>query len=301
MQHKKAREGSQTFQEVVMNLQNYWSKQGCVILQPYDMEVGAGTNAPATTLKTLAGQKWKTAYVQGCRRPADGRYGENPNRLQFYYQFQVILQPSPDDVQDLYLHSLEAIGIDIHKHDVRFVEDDWESPTLGAWGLGWEVWIDGMEVTQFTYFQQVGGYETFPVPAELAYGIERLTMFVQGVDNVYDIEWARDAEGHVYTYGDVYLENEKQFSRYNFEESDPQFLLSEFEKREIEANELLKKDLPLPAYDSVLKCCHTFNLLDARGMISATERQSYILRVREIAKGCCESYMKVVCGKDGKE
>lgn len=289
----KVKPGSQSFQEVVMNLQAYWARQGCVILQPYDMEVGAGTNAPATTLKTLAGKPWRTAYVQGCRRPADGRYGENPNRLQFYYQFQVIMQPSPKDIQDLYLGSLEAIGIDTHLHDVRFVEDDWESPTLGAWGLGWEVWIDGMEVTQFTYFQQVGGYETFPVPAELAYGLERLTMFTQGVDNVFDIEWSRGDDDLIFTYGDVYLENEKQFSRYNFEESDGEFLLQEFNDREREANDLLAKDLPLPAYDSVLKCCHTFNLLDARGMISATERQNYILRVRDIAKGACEGYMKM--------
>ena len=295
MTTKHEKEGAQTFQDVVMNLQKYWASKGCVILQPYDMEVGAGTNAPATTLKTLGPDTWRCAYVQGCRRPTDGRYGENPNRLQFYYQFQVIIQPSPDDIQELYLGSLEAIGIDIKKHDVRFVEDDWESPTLGAWGLGWEVWIDGMEVTQFTYFQQVGGFETFPVPAELAYGLERLTMFVQGVDNVYDIVWARGDDGVVFTYGDVYLENEKQFSKYNFEVSDPEMLLQEFSVREKEANELLKQGLPLPAYDSVLKCCHTFNLLDARGMISATERQSYILRVREIAKGCCESYMKNVC------
>ena len=292
--HGKARAGSQSFQEVVMNLQQYWGRLGCVVLQPYDVEVGAGTNAPATTLKTLGGDPWRTAYVQGCRRPADGRYGENPNRLQFYYQFQVIMQPSPDNIQDLYLGSLEAIGIDVSKHDVRFVEDDWESPTLGAWGLGWEVWIDGMEVTQFTYFQQVGGFEMVTVPAELAYGLERLTMFVQGVDNVFDIEWSRGDDGLIFTYGDVYLQNEKQFSVYNFEESDPQLLLEEFNKREVEANELLKKDLPLPAYDSVLKCCHTFNLLDARGMISATERQAYILRVRDIAKGCCEGYMKML-------
>ncbi len=291
---RKARAGSQSFQEVVMNLQKYWGSLGCVVLQPYDTEVGAGTNAPATTLKTLGSDPWRTAYVQGCRRPTDGRYGENPNRLQFYYQFQVIIQPSPDDIQDLYLKSLEAIGIDIHKHDVRFVEDDWESPTLGAWGLGWEVWIDGMEVTQFTYFQQVGGFEMAIVPAELAYGIERLTMFVQGVDNVYDIEWSRGDDGLIFTYGDVYLENEKQFSAYNFEYADASRLLGEFETREREANELLAKELPLPAYDSVLKCCHTFNLLDARGMISATERQAYILRVREIAKGCCEEYMKML-------
>lgn len=290
----KARAGSKSFQEVVMSLQEYWGSLGCVVLQPYDTEVGAGTNAPATTLKTLGSDPWRTAYVQGCRRPADGRYGENPNRLQFYYQFQVIMQPSPDNIQDLYLGSLEAIGIDTHKHDVRFVEDDWESPTLGAWGLGWEVWIDGMEVTQFTYFQQVGGFEMAIVPAELAYGLERLTMFVQGIDNVFDIEWSRGEDGLIFTYGDVYLQNEKQFSVYNFEESDPQFLLSEFEKREKEANDLLEKDLPLPAYDSVLKCCHTFNLLDARGMISATERQAYILRVRDIAKGCCEGYMKML-------
>lgn len=300
MERKKAKPGSQTFQEVLFNLEKYWSDQGCVIMQSYDEQVGAGTNAPSTALKTLAGEKWCVAYPQGSRRPADGRYGENPNRLQFYFQFQVIMQPSPDDIQALYLGSLEAIGIDLHKHDVRFVEDDWESPTLGAWGLGWEVWIDGMECTQFTYFQQVGGFETFPVPAELAYGVERLTMFVQEVDNVYDIEWARDASGHVYTYGDVYHENEVEFSTYNFEASDPEMLFKEFDMREKEAKMLIEKNLPLPAYDIVLKCCHTFNLLDARGMISATERQNYVLRVRDIAKGACESYMKVVC-KKGKE
>lgn len=300
MERKKAKPGSQTFQEVLFNLEKYWSDQGCVVMQSYDEQVGAGTNAPSTALKTLAGEKWCVCYPQGSRRPADGRYGENPNRLQFYFQFQVIMQPSPDDIQALYLGSLEAIGIDLSKHDVRFVEDDWESPTLGAWGLGWEVWIDGMECTQFTYFQQVGGFETFPVPAELAYGVERLTMFVQEVDNVYDIEWARDATGHVYTYGDVYHENEVEFSKYNFEASDPEMLFKEFDMREKEAKMLIEKDLPLPAYDIVLKCCHAFNLLDARGMISATERQNYVLRVRDIAKGACESYMKVVC-KKGKE
>ena len=287
-----------TFQEVIMNLQAYWAKQGCVVLQPYDNEVGAGTNAPATTLRALGPDTWRTCYVQGCRRPADGRYGENPNRLQFYYQFQVLIKPSPDNIQDLYLGSLAAIGIDPNKHDVRFVEDDWESPTLGAWGLGWEVWIDGMEVTQFTYFQQVGGFECAPVPVEIAYGLERMVMFVQGVDSVYDIVWSRGDDGVTFTYGDVYLENEKQYSRFNFEVADTDFLFQEFSDREKECKRILRADLPLPAYDSVLKCCHTFNLLDARGVISATERMHYILRVRTLAKACCASYMKNVVGLD---
>ncbi len=239
--------------------------------------------------------------MQGCRRPTDGRYGENPNRLQFYYQFQVLIKPSPDNIQDLYLGSLEAIGIDVAAHDVRFVEDDWESPTLGAWGLGWEVWIDGMEVTQFTYFQQVGGFECSPIPVEIAYGLERLTMFVQGVDSVYDIVWARGNDGVTFTYGDVYLENEKQFSKYNFEIADTDFLFKEFSDREAECMKTLEAGLPLPAYDSVLKCCHAFNLLDARGVISATERMAYILRVRTLAKACCESYMEnVVYAKDAQ-
>ena len=287
-----------TFQDVIMNLQRYWGAQGCVVLQPYDNEVGAGTNAPATTLRSLGPDTWRTCYVQGCRRPTDGRYGENPNRGQFYYQFQVLIKPSPDNIQDLYLGSLEAIGIDISAHDVRFVEDDWESPTLGAWGLGWEIWIDGMEVTQFTYFQQVGGFECDPVPVEIAYGLERLTMFVQGVDNMYDIVWARGDDGVVFTYGDVYLENEREYSAFNFEVADTEFLFQEFADREVECLRTLKASLPLPAYDSVLKCCHAFNLLDARGVISATERMAYILRVRTLAKACCASYMKNVVGMD---
>ena len=251
-----------TFQDVIMNLQRYWAGTGCVVLQPYDNEVGAGTNAPATTLRSLGPDTWRTCYVQGCRRPTDGRYGENPNRGQF------------------------------------FVEDDWESPTLGAWGLGWEIWIDGMEVTQFTYFQQVGGFECDPVPVEIAYGLERLTMFVQGVDNMFDIVWARGDDGVVFTYGDVYLENEREYSKYNFEVADTDFLFQEFADREVECLRTLKADLPLPAYDSVLKCCHAFNLLDARGVISATERMAYILRVRTLAKACCASYMKNVVGMD---
>ena len=287
-----------TFQDVIMNLQRYWASTGCVVLQPYDNEVGAGTNAPATTLRSLGPDTWRTCYVQGCRRPTDGRYGENPNRGQFYYQFQVLIKPSPDNIQDLYLGSLEAIGIDISAHDVRFVEDDWESPTLGAWGLGWEIWIDGMEVTQFTYFQQVGGFECDPVPVEIAYGLERLTMFVQGVDNMYDIVWARGDDGVVFTYGDVYLENEREYSAFNFEVADTEFLFQEFADREVECLRTLKASLPLPAYDSVLKCCHAFNLLDARGVISATERMAYILRVRTLAKACCASYMKNVVGMD---
>lgn len=285
-----------TFQDVIMNLQRYWADAGCVVLQPYDNEVGAGTNAPATVLRSLGPETWRTAYVQGCRRPADGRYGENPNRTQFYYQFQVLMKPSPDDIQDLYLGSLRAIGIDVDAHDVRFVEDDWESPTLGAWGLGWEVWIDGMEVTQFTYFQQVGGFECSPVPVEIAYGLERLTMYIQGVDSMFDIVWSRGADGVVFTYGDVYLENERQYSRYNFEVADTDFLFGEFNDREAECMRTLEAGLPLPAYDSVLKCCHAFNLLDARGVISATERMAYILRVRTIAKACCASYMEHVVG-----
>ena len=220
-----------TFQDIIMNLQRYWASCGCVILQPYDNEVGAGTNAPATTLRSLGPDTWRTAYVQGCRRPTDGRYGENPNRTQFYYQFQVLMKPSPDNIQDLYLGSLRAIGIDTDVHDVRFVEDDWESPTLGAWGLGWEVWIDGMEVTQFTYFQQVGGFECSPVPVEIAYGLERLTMYIQGVDSMFDIVWARGDDGVVFTYGDVYQENERQYSAYNFEAADTDFLFQEFNDR----------------------------------------------------------------------
>ncbi|MDR0888747.1 MAG: glycine--tRNA ligase subunit alpha [Coriobacteriales bacterium] len=279
-----------TFQEIILTLEDYWAKQGCIILQPYDNEVGAGTFHWATTLRSLGPGTWKTAYVQPCRRPTDGRYGENPNRLQHYYQFQVLIKPSPDNVQELYLDSLRAIGIEPSEHDVRFVEDDWESPTLGAWGLGWEVWLNGMEVTQFTYFQQVGGIECRPVPSEITYGLERLAMYIQGVDSVFDIVWSDDGNDTVFTYGDVYLQNEREFSTYNFEVADTDFLFGEFDRYEKECNRTLEAGLPLPAYDYVLKCSHAFNLLDARGAISATERAAYILRVRTIAKACCVAY-----------
>ena len=272
-----------TFQDMILSLQRYWANLGCVIMQPYDNEVGAGTFHTATTLRSLGPDTWKTAYVQPCRRPADGRYGENPNRMQHYYQFQVLLKPSPDNVQDLYLNSLRTIGIDPEKHDIRFVEDDWESPTLGAWGLGWEVWLNGMEVTQFTYFQQVGGFEC-------------LAMYIQGVDSVYDLIWARGDDGSVFTYGDVFLENEREFSAYNFEIADTDLLFGEFDRYEAECKRVLEAGLPLPAYDYVLKCSHAFNLLDARGVISATERMAYILRVRTIAKACCASYLEHVVG-----
>lgn len=285
-----------TFQDVIMNLQRFWADKGCVILQPYDNEVGAGTFHTATTLRALGPDTWRTAYVQPSRRPTDGRYGENPNRLQHYYQYQVLLKPSPENVQELYLESLGAIGINVNEHDVRFVEDDWESPTLGAWGLGWEVWIDGMEVTQFTYFQQVGGFECKPVPAEITYGLERLTMYIQGVDSVYDIVWCRGDDGVEFTYGDVFLENEREFSAYNFEVADTDLLFGEFDRYEAECLRVLEAGLPLPAYDYVLKCSHAFNLLDARGVISQTERMGYILRVRTIAKACCASYLEHVVG-----
>ncbi len=285
-----------TFQQIILSLQEYWARQGCIVLQPYDMEVGAGTFHTATTLRSLGPNDWKAAYVQPSRRPTDGRYGENPNRLQHYYQYQVLLKPSPDNVQELYLDSLRAIGIEPTEHDVRFVEDDWESPTLGAWGLGWEVWLDGMEVTQFTYFQQVGGIECKPVPSEITYGLERLAMYIQGVDSVYDLVWVEREDGQAFTYGDVFLENEKEFSAYNFEYADVDLLLANFNNYESECSKLLEAKLPLPAYDCVLKCSHAFNLLDARGAISATERMGYILRVRTIAKGCCLSYLENVCG-----
>ncbi|MBQ9067974.1 MAG: glycine--tRNA ligase subunit alpha [Eggerthellaceae bacterium] len=285
-----------TFQDIIMNLERYWADRGCIVLQPYDNEVGAGTFHTATTLRSLGPGVWRAAYVQPSRRPTDGRYGENPNRLQHYYQYQVLIKPSPDDAQELYLGSLRAIGVDVDAHDVRFVEDDWESPTLGAWGLGWEIWIDGMEVTQFTYFQQVGGFECDPVPLEITYGLERLAMYVQGVDNVYDLVWSRGDDGHVFTYGDVFLENEREFSTYNFEVADTDFLFGEFDRYEIECNRTLEAGLPLPAYDYVLKCSHTFNLLDARGVISATERMGYILRVRTLAKAVAASYLEHVAG-----
>ncbi len=286
------------FQDIILTLQRYWADQGCVILQPYDMEVGAGTFHPATTLRALGPDPWNVAYVQPSRRPTDGRYGENPNRLQHYYQFQVILKPSPDNIQQLYLDSLVALGIDPMQHDIRFVEDDWESPTLGAWGLGWEVWCDGMEVTQFTYFQQVGGIECAPVSGELTYGIERLAMYIQGVERVYDLQWNEGAElskespNPTFTYGDVFHRNEVEFSAYNLEFADTSMLLRHFEDAEKECAALLARNLPLPAYDHCLKASHNFNLLDARGVIGVTERAAYIARVRALAKGCCEAYLK---------
>jgi glycyl-tRNA synthetase alpha chain len=283
-----------TFQDIILALSKYWADQGCVVLQPYDSEVGAGTFHPATTLRALGPDAWRTAYVQPSRRPTDGRYGENPNRLQHYYQYQVILKPSPDDVLDLYFDSLRAIGIEPARHDVRLVEDDWESPTLGAWGLGWEVWLNGMEVTQFTYFQQVGGFECRPVPAEITYGLERLAMYIQGVDSVYDLTWSEGPEGLKFTYGDVFLRNEQQYSAYNFEVADVAMLLGLFKTYEEECKRTLEAGYVLPAYDYVLKCSHAFNLLDARGAISVTERQGYILRVRTIAKACCAAYIELI-------
>lgn len=276
-----------SFQDIILTLQGYWARQGCVILQPYDLEVGAGTFHPATALRALGPDPWKAAYVQPSRRPADGRYGDNPNRLQHYYQFQVILKPSPPDFQQLYLDSLAAIGVDFAQHDVRFVEDDWESPTLGAWGLGWEVWCDGMEVSQFTYFQQVGGIECNPVSGELTYGLERLAMYVQGVDNVYDLDW----NGAGVTYGDVFLRSEREFSAYNFEHADTAMLLGHFEDAERECQSIVAKGLALPAYDQCMKASHLFNLLDARGVVSVTERAAYIGRVRALAKVCCETWL----------
>ena len=278
-----------SFQGLILTLHDYWSRQGCVILQPYDMEMGAGTFHPYTTLRALGPRPWKAAYVQPSRRPTDGRYGENPNRLGHYYQYQVILKPSPPDLQALYLGSLAEIGIDPLKHDIRFVEDDWESPTLGAWGLGWEVWCDGMEVTQFTYFQQVGGFDCKPVAGELTYGLERLAMYIQGVDNVYDL--AFNDEG--VSYGDVFLENEKQFSAYNFEAANTEVLFRQFTQAADECRALLDRDapLPLPAYDQAIKASHIFNTLQARGVISVAERQAYIGRVRDLTKGCCAAWM----------
>lgn len=276
-----------TFQDIILRLQNYWAKHNCVILQPYDMEVGAGTFHPATALRTLGPKQWNCAYVQPSRRPKDGRYGENPNRLQHYYQFQVILKPSPANLQQLYLDSLRDLGIDPMLHDIRFVEDDWESPTLGAWGLGWEVWCDGMEVTQFTYFQQVGGIECSPVAGELTYGLERLAMYIQGVENVYDLKFNETT-----TYGEVFLENEREFSAYNLEYADTGQLLKQFVDAETECNSLLGENLPLPAYDQCIKASHRFNLLDARGVIGVTERASYIGRVRALAKACCEKWVE---------
>jgi glycyl-tRNA synthetase alpha chain len=275
---------ARSFQGLILTLQTYWAGQGCVILQPYDMEVGAGTFHPATTLRSLGPEPWRAAYVQPSRRPGDGRYGENPNRLQHYYQFQVIMKPSPDDLQELYLKSLTAIGIDPTLHDIRFVEDDWESPTLGAWGLGWEVWCDGMEVSQFTYFQQVGGYDCQPVSGELTYGLERLAMYVQGVDNVYDLNFNGLDGARRISYGEVFLRAEREFSRYNFEEAGTEALFRHFKDAEEECARLGEKGLALPAYDQCIKASHLFNLLDARGVISVTERQAYIARVRALAR-----------------
>jgi glycyl-tRNA synthetase alpha chain len=282
------------FQRLILKLQDYWAREGCIIMQPYDMEVGAGTFHPATTLRALGPDSWRAAYVQPSRRPTDGRYGENPNRLQHFYQFQVILKPSPANSQTLYLASLEALGIRLRDHDVRFVEDDWESPTLGASGLGWEVWLDGMEISQFTYFQQVGGIDCDPVSTELTYGLERLAMFVQGVENIFALDWnglAPDAGGM--TYADVYLQAEREFSAYNFEVADTAVLFRHFEDAEKECRVLLERSAPLtlPAYDQCMKASHLFNQLDARGVISVTERQSYIGRVRALAKGCCEGWL----------
>jgi glycyl-tRNA synthetase alpha chain len=283
------------FQRLILNLQDYWAARGCTILQPYDMEMGAGTFHPATTLRALGPEAWRCAYVQPTRRPTDGRYGENPNRLQHYYQFQVLLKPSPHDSQALYLGSLKAIGLDPQKHDIRFVEDDWESPTLGAWGLGWEVWCDGMEVTQFTYFQQVGGMDCDPVSVEFTYGLERLAMYVQGVENVYDLDWdgaPKDQGGKIY--GDIFLQAEREFSAFNFERADTETLARHFQDAEAECGSLLAGEtpLPLPAYDQCMKASHLFNLLDARGVISVTERQAYIGRVRTLAKACCEAWVE---------
>jgi glycyl-tRNA synthetase alpha chain len=276
-----------SFQELILKLQAYWAAQGCVILQPYDVEMGAGTFHPATTLRALGPRPWRAAYVQPSRRPTDGRYGENPNRLQHYYQFQVILKPAPAESQQLYLDSLAALGIDARRHDIRFVEDDWESPTLGAWGLGWEVWLDGMEVSQYTYFQQVGGIECDPVSTELTYGLERLAMYVQGVENVYDLDY----NGAGVTYGEVFKRAEIEFSAYNFEHADTRLLLRHFADAEQECKALLAQALPLPAYDQCIKASHAFNLLDARGVISVTERAAFIGRVRALAKACCEGWL----------
>ena len=280
-----------SFQSLILDLQSFWAQQGCVILQPYDVEVGAGTFHPATALRALGPEPWRAAYVQPCRRPTDGRYGENPNRLQHYYQLQVILKPAPQDSQELYLASLAAIGIDARRHDIRFVEDDWESPTLGAWGLGWEVWLDGMEITQFTYFQQVGGIECDPVSTELTYGLERLAMYVQGVESIFDLDYNGAAGAGRITYGQVFKRAEREFSVYNFEVADTARLVAHFVDAEKECAMLIDRGLSLPAYDQCLKASHLFNLLDARGAISVAERANYILRVRALAKACCESWL----------
>ncbi|WP_156970645.1 glycine--tRNA ligase subunit alpha [Andreprevotia chitinilytica] len=279
-----------TFQEILLKLQTYWARQGCALLQPYDMEMGAGTSHTATFLRAIGPEPWNAAYVQPSRRPKDGRYGENPNRLQHYYQFQVVLKPNPDNILDLYLGSLKELGIDPTVHDIRFVEDDWENPTLGAWGLGWEVWLNGMEVTQFTYFQQVGGLDCKPVLGEITYGVERFAMYLQGVDSIYDIVWTEYPNGQKVTYGDIYHQNEVEQSKYNFEHSNVELLLSLFNSFESEAKRLLEAGLALPGYEMILKAAHTFNLLDARGAISVTERAAYIGRIRTLARQVAQAY-----------
>ncbi|MGR9091137.1 MAG: glycine--tRNA ligase subunit alpha [Gammaproteobacteria bacterium] len=278
-----------SFQALIFHLQAFWSAKGCVVVQPYDMEMGAGTFHPATFLRAVGPEPWRAAYVQPSRRPTDGRYGENPNRLQHYFQFQVLLKPSPPDLQELYLESLNALGIDTLVHDVRFVEDNWESPTLGAWGIGWEVWLNGMEITQFTYFQQVGGLDCQPVSGEITYGLERIAMYLQGVDSVYDLVWSDSGEGRV-TYGDIYRQNEVEMSAFNFEHADTGILFRRFNDCETEAGRLIELGLPLPAYEMMVQASHTFNLLDARHAISVTERQRYILRVRTLARAIAEAY-----------
>ena len=284
-----AKQTPQTFQDLILCLQNFWASHGCVIVQPLDLEVGAGTFHPSTFLRSIGPEPWNTAYVQPCRRPTDGRYGENPNRLQHYYQYQVILKPSPDNIQELYLESLKTMGLDLNEHDVRFVEDNWESPTLGALGLGWEVWLNGMEVTQFTYFQQVGGLECKPVTGEITYGLERIAMYLQGVDSIYDLVWTESPSGTV-TYGDVFHQNEVEMSAYNFEQADIDYLFGYFDYCEAQSIHLIEQSLALPAYEMVLKASHAFNLLDARKAISVTERQRFILRVRTLARAVAQAY-----------
>jgi glycyl-tRNA synthetase alpha chain len=283
--------GSQTFQDLILTLQNFWADQGCVLMQPYDLEVGAGTFHPATFLRSIGPETWRSAYVQPCRRPTDGRYGENPNRYQYYYQFQVVMKPSPDNIQELYLESLRTLGIDPLEHDIRFVEDNWESPTLGAWGLGWEVWMDGMEITQFTYFQQVGGLECYPVTGEITYGLERLALYLQGVDDFQQLIWSQSGD-HTVTYADVFHQYEVEMSRYNFDHSNVDALFQQFDFCESETNRLLEVGIPLAAYEFVMKASHAFNLLDARHAISVTERQRFILRVRALARGVAKAYLE---------
>ena len=281
-----------TFQQIILTLQHYWDKQGCALLQPYDMEVGAGTSHTATFLRAIGPEPWRAAYVQPSRRPTDGRYGENPNRLQHYYQYQVVLKPAPPDILDLYLRSLEALGIDLRAHDIRFVEDDWENPTLGAWGLGWEVWLNGMEVTQFTYFQQVGGLDCERTTGEITYGLERLAMYLQGVESVYDLVWTEDEAGRRVLYRDVFHQNEVEQSTYNFEHACTAMLFRHFDDHEGEAKRLIQVPLALPAYEATLKAAHTFNLLDARGAISVTERATYIGRIRQLSRAVAQAYLE---------